>query len=205
MGWGAPGWGALPREIELGWGRLQEATSGRDSKSWQTLYPADSPGRFRGGGGMSEIPTWPDFLPGPPSSVGPGHGPGRRRPRRVGGASWAQRARRSGRRGDSSPGGPAARCAGGDMEDGVLKEGFLVKRVSAPEHLRTLRAAGGRAPAHLSRAPSLRLTADPAAWGSAGQSSCWWREPVDGGWRSASNRREGPGHRQAGESCLAGA
>lgn len=30
------------------------------------------------------------------------------------------------------------------MEDGVLKEGFLVKRVSAPEHLRTLRAAGGR-------------------------------------------------------------
>lgn len=87
----------------------------------------------------------------------------------------------------------------------MLKEGFLVKRVSASEHLRTLRAAGGWAPAPLSRAPSLRLTADRAAWGSAGQSSCRWREPVDGGWRSASNRKEGPRHRQGGESRSAGA
>ncbi|XP_031309758.1 pleckstrin-2 isoform X1 [Camelus dromedarius] len=65
--------------------------------------------------------------PGGPAAAGSGRGPAGRR-RRVGGASWAQRersgARRSGRRGTA----PRAGRAGGDMEDGVLKEGFLVKR-----------------------------------------------------------------------------
>ncbi|XP_047652949.1 pleckstrin-2 [Phacochoerus africanus] len=67
--------------------------------------------------------------PGGPAASGSGRGPGGRcRRRRVGGASWAQRAasgaRSSGRRGTARRGGRS----GGDMEDGVLKEGFLVKR-----------------------------------------------------------------------------
>lgn len=52
--------------------------------------------------------------------------------------------------------------AGGDMEDGVLKEGFLVKRVRAPEPVGTpARAArGGREPAHLNGVCSPSRKAD---------------------------------------------
>lgn len=52
----------------------------------------------------------------------------------------------------------------------MLKEGFLVKRVSAPQPLRTRLGAGARRPpAHLSR--------DPAGWGPSGRSRVSWTEP----------------------------
>ena len=52
----------------------------------------------------------------------------------------------------------------------MLKEGFLVKRVSAPEPLRTRPGAGARRPpAYLSR--------DRAGWGPPGWSRVWWTEP----------------------------
>lgn len=58
----------------------------------------------------------------------------------------------------------------------MLKEGFLVKRVSVPEPLRTRPgAAARRPPAYLSR--------DRAGWGPSGRSrACSGQSRVGGGW-----------------------
>lgn len=93
-------------------------------------------------GTTSEMPTWSDFLPGGPAASALDAGQGG-----LAGAEPEALPGRSGRgaaRGEAGAG--TAHSEGrarGDMEDGVLKEGFLVKRVSAPEHPRTLPAAGG--------------------------------------------------------------
>lgn len=82
----------------------------------------------------------------------------------------------------------------------MLKEGFLVKRVSAPEPLRTLPGAARAGASHLRRGPSPTRERDrpPAALPRA-------RRLLPGGGRSAFGRKEGPGHRQGGESRLASA
>ncbi|XP_046317849.1 pleckstrin-2 [Marmota monax] len=79
----------------------------------------------------AKIPTLPDFLPGRPRGLRLWTSAREASPAGVGAASWAQwaraaRARKSAKRRDSSLGWPGR--AGGYMEDGVLKEGFLVKR-----------------------------------------------------------------------------
>lgn len=94
--------------------------------------------------------------------------------------------------------------AGGDMEDGVLKEGFLVKRVRAPEPVRTLaRAArGGWAPAHLSGvcSPSQKADRPPGALPGRdhGGGGSWWT--VVGGRLSIA---KGPRHRGQSQSASA--
>lgn len=74
-------------------------------------------------GKTAEIPTRTDFLFGGPAARALGAGQGAA-PCQVGGASWALREQRSGRRGTAP------------WRTACLGEGFLVKRVSAPEPLR---------------------------------------------------------------------
>lgn len=117
------------------------------------------------GGGAGHWGECQRSRPGPSSSLGAGRRGSGHRPGGVAGARRRRFLRAASarepsaptRRRDSAPGG----LPGGGMEDGgVLKEGFLVKRVSAPGPLRTLprEAGGGRAPAHPSGGPGASST-----------------------------------------------
>lgn len=89
---------------------------------------------------MSGIPTRSDFQPGGPAAAALDA-----RQESLAGAAPEALPGLGVRAGILGGAGTAASAGGadGDMEDGVLKEGFLVKRVSAPGHPRTWPAAGG--------------------------------------------------------------
>lgn len=182
----APGRGTPPGRRA----RDQEGSRGRRqggkfrARRLCTRRPNRRPYRAFAGATASETQPGATSCPGGPAISGSGRGPGRRRRRGVGGASCAQRAR--GGAGGAQTAhlertwSPAGARSG--MEDGVLKEGFLVKRVSGQYP-----GGGSR-----SRVPSPRPTAGSAArgqprgpgleggfrWNGAAGAQAWRKGPL---------------------------